>query len=817
MAIKKRIRKFVSRFKKKEEKVVVKVLPPKITPPVRAVDIGTKEKARVGGITIRGEPVRRGNGRRAITPTEIKKAIPKPIVVPVKKLVVVKAPTRAEIERKRTQEILRRKAKTKFDVLKFRKETGFFVLEEKKKREGLEASRQKLIEKQTKLLTDIQRGKGGLKTELGLVQTQLRKMLIETQLSVKEIGKIIKDPERRKLIVETIKEKDLKTIGKDIKESGKQFGKTLRITPTLAITSIAGELLLLKGSGKVLKVTGKLTSQGRTIISPKFRGLKEGKIIVPSVQKGKTLTLEIAGVVKKLGEPLKKQVKIAGKKVTAVSVQADKIVSLLKTKRVVRKPIPNEEFLSKKTKKMLERFDQRRITKKQLIELDRRIKRETKGVGSLLERSFFADPRGRLRPSRLGVEPKEASLLDILSGDVSFRTNKPQVLVFEDIQVQKFPKNLKTVEDKLKKGKTLTEAEARKLLKFQVKTSGKFKPIGALSKEPEITLAPGEIIKKVKTIAVTLINGRRVPIVRATVIKAKPETRKLLSKLKKGNINPKEIKKLRLNLKKETGFKSSISRPAKVRPRVSLRRALVSVGVSRVPRIKRKKDHIFGLEVGRQKKVRGKPIPRKPIRVPGRKGRVVPSKRIVRVARRPVRQKKIIRGGGRLIRGPAVPLKPLKRIIAPPRLKKKLVKRVKPVRRKSYQVLARPLKKRKGQTKPKLIKVNKVPLTKKRARDLRNFIVDTSLARTSKIKPTRGKPVSPKLIVPKGYARKTSHKFRTYRQVKKKRIPLPRGKVIERSRNLLDTRQEKKQITLKRRIAQISKPKQLKRLKTKKR
>ena len=117
--------------------------------------------------------------------------------------------------------------------------------------------------------------------------------------------------------------------------------------------------------------------------------------------------------------------------------------------------------------------------------------------------------------------------------------------------------------------------------------------------------------------------------------------------------------------------------------------------------------------------------------------------------------------------------------------------------------MARPLKQTKKRKRPKLIKVSKVPLSKKKAKDLRNYIADTSLSRTARIRPTRGKPTTPRLKVPKSYSKKTSRKFRKHRIVKGKRIPLPKGKVIEKRRYLLDTRQEKKQITLKRRIAQL--------------
>jgi len=133
--------------------------------------------------------------------------------------------------------------------------------------------------------------------------------------------------------------------------------------------------------------------------------------------------------------------------------------------------------------------------------------------------------------------------------------------------------------------------------------------------------------------------------------------------------------------------------------------------------------------------------------------------------------------------------------------------------KKGFDVFARPLKRRGQKRKPRLIKVNRVPLTKSRARDLRNKILDTSLARTGKIKRTRGKPQRPKLRVAVGFASRTSRKFRRFRRVKGRKKSLTKGKVIERKTRLLDTAQEKRGITLRRRIAQLTPKKRKRRVK----
>ncbi len=650
-----------------------------------------------------------------------------------------------------------------------------------------------------KLRTERARGKKpSVERELKLAGLTIASSLIATVEGIKRlpagivmgVAKLIKDP------------KSIKKIPASIKKEGVKFGNLLRVSPTEAVAKVGAEILILKGTGTALKVTGTLSSKVATRLSPKFRGVKSQVINIPSKQVGKTINIEIGGTVKKLAEPLRKQIALAGKVVTPVSAQADRLIRLIKRTRVVRKPIPGEAKLSSSTKRLLSKFDKGKINKKDLIKLDQRIVKETGREGSLLERSFFADPRGRLRPSRLGVKQKEASLLDVLAGDVTFKTQKPQVLIFEKAKVEKFPKALKGIENKLKAGKPLSRNEANKLLQFQLKKSGKFKPVGHVSKEPEITLAPGEIIKKEKTIAVTLIKGKRVPIIRAKVIKATAETRKLLKKASEGIIKTKELKKLRINLRKETGFKTSFSRGRIGKPKVRIPKPRPRPPKPRPRRPRPPKPK------PRPRPPKPKPRPRPP------KPRPRPPK--PRPPARPPKPRPPARPPRRVPRRPPKrpPARPPKRLprIRPPikpipkRVKRRPPKKRPPIKPQAFEVWARPLKRTKKGRKPKLIKVSKVPLSKKRAKDLRNYITDTSLGRTARIRPSKGKITEPKLRTPKGYAKKSSAKFRRHKIRKGKRVPLQKGRVIERGRFLLDTTQEKKQITLRRRIAQLSKP-----------
>ncbi len=296
----------------------------------------------------------------------------------------------------------------------------------------------------------------------------------------------------------------------------KEIGIAIKTKPSVVAGRVVGELLLMKGIGKVVSTVGKGAEIGRTVISPKYAPLKAGVIKVPKV-KGIT-EIKIAPPVKKILIPLKEQVTVAGKKVTAVSAARDFFKPFEKVK-VIEKPKPALKAPE-------------------------------------IERALFADPAARLRISRLGVlTQKEAGIMDILRGEVTFKKAKPQVLLFEETQVAKIPKGLKDIEKALKKGKPLTQAQMKRFQEWQLKPTGEFKPIGKLTREPEITLAPGEIITKEAVSAVTLIKGKRVVIIKPKIKKAPPAIKKLLEKPRR---TPRETTKLAKMLAKETGISRAI-------------------------------------------------------------------------------------------------------------------------------------------------------------------------------------------------------------------------------------------------------------------
>ena len=79
-----------------------------------------------------------------------------------------------------------------------------------------------------------------------------------------------------------------------------------------------------------------------------------------------------------------------------------------------------------------------------------------------------------------------------------------------------------------------------------MKRSGYFKPIGFLSREPEVVLSPGEVIRKKGRVATTLIKNRAVPLYEVEIAKySSGEVAELFKKLKSGTISPSELKKLK--------------------------------------------------------------------------------------------------------------------------------------------------------------------------------------------------------------------------------------------------------------------------------
>ena len=129
---------------------------------------------------------------------------------------------------------------------------------------------------------------------------------------------------------------------KGLLKKSKETVEFVKTNPGEAIGFLAGEVVLLKGTGKAFKLAGK----GKQAIVSKidnFKGknLDTTKKITVNVD-GKKTDLKVVRDIPR--EDLASQVRRAGTTTGAVSTQADKLLGrVIRRSRTVRKPIPNEK------------------------------------------------------------------------------------------------------------------------------------------------------------------------------------------------------------------------------------------------------------------------------------------------------------------------------------------------------------------------------------------------------------------------------------------------------------------------------------------
>lgn len=652
------------------------------------------------------------------------------------------------------------------------------------------------------------------------------------------------------------------TGGKAVKAGGKVVNKVLDINTVKVVTQGGKKVVQVKKQGGLL--TGKATRGNRkagSVLEFEVGGVKEGaeslsKAASRAGTKARAVSAqadEILRFEKSFVNRLRKRTVV--RKPLPLDVEAGL------SKRTL-------ELLQKFDKNKLN-FKQVIQLNKQIRKESLKIKGvkgvQPKGI-DLLERSTYFDPERLLRSSRLAVDSaKEGRFRDLLrpilknkrtrgnlrGGRDAFeakaklfagRTAKPNILFVEEM-IEVFPKTkaMQKIKRKLKANKPLNKDELARLTNFQVTPSGQLKPIGSTTFaggiEREVTAAAGDIIKFKKKIATLSYKGKRIPIYEVKIVKGKvpkvklSKVEKSLAALKKKlrlsksktqkkvlrskiskvekRVVAKKQKKVIKTLKKD--IKKSRKRSRKVKKITNRRKRTSKRGKRVVP--KRKKAAIAG-RVLRKGAKRSKRAKRSPTKRSG--GRPVGTGRPRPTGRTTPRPRPTARGSPskritptkrptpKAPAKPGVPKKPGKILLRPKfrKIKKKKGKKS-PT---GYHVFARPLKVRKGK-KRRLLKVNIVPINKRDAKNLRNYVVDTSLSRTGQIKSTRKRIKTSGVKAPSGYAAKTRNKFRSHRIVKKRKVSLKRGRVIEKNKASLDTRQEKRKISLKRRIAQLRKKK----------
>lgn len=103
-------------------------------------------------------------------------------------------------------------------------------------------------------------------------------------------------------------------------------------------------------------------------------------------------------------------------------------------------------------------------------------------------------------------------------------------------------------------------------------------------------------------------------------------------------------------------------------------------------------------------------------------------------------------------------------------------------------------------------KITKKPLSRRDAENLRAFALDESTSRQGYIKRVKTKPSKLPYDIPPTYYQDTDFKFRKFKQEKGKKVPLI-NRVIEKSKYIQDTRNEKKDLSVFRTLARVEKKK----------
>ena len=556
------------------------------------------------------------------------------------------------------------------------------------------------------------------------------------------------------------------------------LGAILKEEPGFATGFVVSEAAQAVILGKTATKLGDVIDIGRTRISTKFRP----KVTRKGVQIITEIPTEELGFFRFRGASIRE---LAGEdiKLFTGKFPITKEIPITKPVKLLKEPLEVQAKLAGTTR--------------DIVSAQTDFFKKTVGL-ERLERFFFADPRGRLRISRL-IGETDGGLRALLSGEITFRRGKKLAFFFEKAEIEQLPKNLAK---KLKTGKPLTLAEQEQLLIFQSRPSGKFKPIGKLSLEPEVVTL--EIPRKVGDLGVTLVGKglrqKRVTIIKTELLPPTKEITEVSRAISKGVITKKQIQRLA----ELTGFKSS-EVSGLISPKIFVSPTglglSVSSAISKVSRVSVPPSSLrpSGLSQALSKSDISL-APSKPISKPI--SRLAEDLTPISALPSPISPPPISPGAPPISPPPTPTLRPP--VSPPPIIPLTILSLQKQIQRERIKQQGWDVFIKSTKTK-KFVKANKNALTKTRARDVRNFLLDTSLSRSGKLKPSRNPPKNSLLDVPFGYGEISSFKFRDFKQVKGKRIKLEPDFVIEKREFLLDTPQEVQDITIEKRLSQIQK------------
>ena len=591
----------------------------------------------------------------------------------------------------------------------------------------------------------------------------LKSANVKAQIFVLTSGKILlqnlkafKDaPEDIKEIIKKIKKDPsiIKKLGKDLpailKEEGKAQAKLFKTSPTEAIAIVGGNVLFFAGTGKVLKLVGKIGKIPSKAIK-KSVGNKKGtplRFVGTQSQKGNVITTKIVFKVgkKQIGGAIGTS-KIKGEKILTQTIG---VVGKGKIKKVAGKP-------------RVKKFKQKAVFAGRQISVARRqrlaVRKRVRGI------TITENVQGLIQVGVGRVAVAKGKKL--VSTTIQFPTGRLKKKKVRSLRVKDFVSISAVLTKKdlsLIVGKTLKSKKDVTNFVGLIKGVSK-KNFGSFSPQKQI-LFKQALQDVAGTISATTTRSKKI------IPKLSPKSKKVILKRVSGKISKgkvivgvKAVQKVKIRL------------AAKVKQKV-----LTKVQLKLQSKLK---------TVQKQKNI----LLQKTKLSTAQKQKLL-------TLQKQISQSKT--------KGVFVPISAIPRVKFPVRLRIKR-RKVKVSKRKSkklqaYKVLSRPLK-RKGQKRiPKLIKVNVRPLTKTQAERLGSTLADTTISRTFKIKAVRGKPKRPTLKTRSFKKRK----FRSFRIKKGKRIGL-KNTFIEKRKFLIDSAGERKGLSLRRGLAKLRKESKVK-------
>lgn len=482
---------------------------------------------------------------------------------------------------------------------------------------------------------------------------------------------------------------------------------------------------------------------------------------------GRKVNLDTPSIKGAYGYSRKKQKKIIGKRGTLTTAQADLPLGKRKLYVITKGKFP--------------------------LEIPKKLIRDSPELK--LKKYLYATPfnsktgRAQLRISRLGIsQDTKITLRDLLKGNVTFKKPRPEIFVLRNEKIFRKSKGIrsKNIFAKTPKG-------------FEVP---------GFSSELEVILGKGYAIKRGKVLTRVNIDGKLVPIVDLKKVKISSKLKSLvkerkgiLEKLSKKKISGRQKNKIlrkleRNNAKLKTKLGSELnykySKNLKRPKYINLKKKALSLAPSILKRIKTRRPKMSRTK--RSNRIIKSPT--RSIRPSPRRG-ISPGRSVPQTSRSPSRSP------GRYSRSPPRQKSPSRYFPRGSRTTKS----------KKTEIIGKSSKRRKkivsqnqigynvfGKSGGRFIKLNRLPLTRSDALSRGAYAVDNSTARTTKISPAiRTKKLGSIKQKEKGYYPRVTKKFRGYRIKNRIRKGLVRT-VIEKRKFAIDTKGEKKQLSLARLI-----------------